>query len=339
MNIWIDFANTPHVNFLLPIIKNLKNKHKLFFTSRDFTETEALLSLHNINAISHGRHQGKNSFLKLTGLLSRDISLLQGLPHFDLSITVGGVFGLVSAIRGKPSICFGDNELAVKTWESQLANHYFFPKCVDKKELNKIGLTSKKRILYDGFKEDIYLADYIPDENFLNNLPFEDFITIRGEQVNAHYVPRGVKSLIPALFKIFSHFNFNVLYLPRNNSYKELASRYPNIFVPPAPLKGLDVCHYSQAVITGAGSFAREAACMGTPAVSFFAGRKLIAVDQLLVDNKKLFHSRNPLDIFRNVVNSKKTKLEISRSKEVQKEVFYKLNKIIERIENKNRSQ
>ena len=41
------------------------------------------------------------------------------------------------------------------------------------------------------------------------------------------------------------------------------------IFVPEGPLNGLDVC-YSDAVLTGAGTFAREAAILGTPAISFF---------------------------------------------------------------------
>ena len=38
---------------------------------------------------------------------------------------------------------------------------------------------------------------------------------------------------------------------------------------------------------------AREAACLGVPSVSFFAGAHLLTVDQSLVDAGKMFYSRN----------------------------------------------
>ena len=50
-------------------------------------------------------------------------------------------------------------------------------------------------------------------------------------------------------------------------------------FHPEEPLNGLDVCYYSKSVLTGAGTFAREAA-FGYLAVSF-SRRKTLTVDKI----------------------------------------------------------
>ena len=106
---------------------------------------------------------------------------------------------------------------------------------------------------------------------------------------------------------------------------------FSNVFIPEKPLAGLDVCYYSKAMLTGAGTFAREAALLGTPAVSFFPGNYL-AVDKEMISRKWEFKSRNPDDIYNYVNSSKKREMNIERSKEVQNRVIQIIEKIL--IEN-----
>ena len=67
--------------------------------------------------------------------------------------------------------------------------------------------------------------------------------------------------------------------------------------MPDGAVNGLDACYFSDAVLTGASTMAREAACLGIPAVSFYAGSDLLTVDKSLVDAGKMFFSRNPENI------------------------------------------
>ena len=71
LKIWIDITNTPHVNVLLPIIKDLEKKHELIITARDFSETLPLLEKNNINPIILGSYKGKSRIKKVMGLISR----------------------------------------------------------------------------------------------------------------------------------------------------------------------------------------------------------------------------------------------------------------------------
>jgi uncharacterized protein len=106
------------------------------------------------------------------------------------------------------------------------------------------------------------------------------------------------------------------------------------VFIPKGPLKGLDVCYYSKAVLTGSGTFAREAACMGTPAVSFYP-EDLLAVDQKMVNENWMLHSRNPEEIVDYVLNKKGRSSDLARSKRVQSEVFKIFEDILDEIEGK----
>ena len=67
-----------------------------------------------------------------------------------------------------------------------------------------------------------------------------------------------------------------------------------NIFIPVKPMNGLDLCYHAEAVLTGSGTLAREAACLGVPAVSFYPS-SLLAVDKSLIDKGWVFHSRQIL--------------------------------------------
>ena len=161
--------------------------------------------------------------------------------------------------------------------------------------------------LFNGFKEDIYIADYQPDPNFLNQLPFKEFITIRPENLKASYVPINSRTIVPELFKVFK--DENILFLPRYIEERQYAVGSPNVFMPDSPLNGLDVCYYSKAILTGAGTFAREAALMGTPAVSFFPGKKFLNVDVIMQERGWEFKSRDPKAIYEYVIGSQKRKI------------------------------
>lgn len=330
MKIWIDFDNTPHVNVLLPIIKRLKHHHELLLTARDVFETVPMLNHYGIEPLVFGEHKGKNRIKKIYGLFTRIIDLLFNLPKFDISLSLGGnTTATISRLRNKPSIVFSDNDISFKTPAYKLGSHFIFPLYFDTSHLNKkYGVKESQINKFNGFKEDIYIADYEPDPAFLKQLPFTDFVTIRPENLKASYVPADSETIVPELFKKFK--DRNILFLPRYPEEREYSKGFNNIYIPEKPLPGLDVCYYTKAMLTGAGTFAREAAILGRPAVSFFPGNVFLSVDEYMIKKGWMFKSRNVDEIFEYFKQAKDSKPDLDRSKKAQNEVLTIINNILD---------
>lgn len=334
MRIWIDVTNTPHVNVLMPIYKHLiAEGHKIIITARDFSETIPLLKRNGIEPIVYGSHKGKSRIKKIVGLIVRMWSLLFKTPSFDIAFSLGGSYtSVVAFLRRKKSISFSDNDFATHKFITFIFSDYFiFPSYFKYQDVQKKYHIKDWQIkLFDGFKEDIYIADYKVDEKFLGQLPFNDFITIRPENLKAAYVPKDATTIVPQLFEEFK--DENILFLPRYEEEKAYAQGYKNVWYPNGPLVGLDVCYYTKAMLTGAGTFAREAALLGVPAVSFFPRNEFLTVDVVLQEQGKEFKSRNPKEIKRYVLSAKRTEFSIDRSKHVLEQVLSIFDEIINEI-------
>jgi uncharacterized protein len=330
MKIWFDITNTPHVHFFAPIINHVKQNHNVIVTARDFSETIPLLESYGIDYILIGNHKGKSKFNKVLGLVARIGKLLKEIPEFDISFGMGGQNTTpVCAWRRKPSVVFTDNDTSYKWHSYKLGSHFVFPTYFDFQDvIRRFGVKRQQIHLYDGFKEDIYMASYKPNPDFLDTLPFKDFITIRPENLKASYVPKDAVTIVPELFEIFKE--ANILYLPRYEEERKYAEGYKNVFIPEGVLPGKDVCFYTKAMLTGAGTFAREAALLGTPAVSFFPGKEFLTVDKIMQEKGWEFKSRDPKEIYDFVKDSKKRDSSLDRSKEVLSSLLLVIDSIIE---------
>lgn len=330
MKIWIDITNTPHVNTLMPIIRHLEAQgHELIYTARDFSETLPLLAKHGIKPIVYGKYKGKSRVKKVMGLLQRMWMLLFDLPKFDLALSLGGNYtSAIAWLRGKKSIVFSDNDISFKFFSFAMGSYFIFPFYFKYQKIQKKYRIKDSQIrTFQGFKEDIYIADFQPDAEFLKQLPFSEFITIRPENLKASYVPKDSTTIVPVLFEVFQ--DENILFLPRYEEEKKMAEGYDNIWYPDHPLSGLDVCYYTKAMLTGAGTFAREAALLGVPAVSFFPSEVFLTVDEVMQDMGIEFKSRNAEEIRNYVKTTKKKPASTERSKEVLKEVLSIIDNII----------
>lgn len=332
MRIWIDITNTPHVNVLMPIIRHLEKKHELIFTARDFSETLPLLEKNGIRPIVYGRYKGKSRIKKIIGLFGRMWTMLFKLPKFDLALSLGGNYtSAIAFFRRKKSIVFSDNDISFKFFSFAMGSYFVFPYYFNYQKVQKRYRIKDSQIkTFNGFKEDIYIADFTPDPEFLDQLPFQDFITIRPENLKASYVPKDSTTIVPQLFEVFK--DRNILFLPRYEEEKKYAEGYDNVWYPDGPLSGLDVCYNTKAMLTGAGTFAREAALLGVPAVSFFPSPVFLSVDEAMQNLGIEFKSRDPEAIRQYVDTAEKIIASTERSKTVQEEVFRIIDEIIEEV-------
>lgn len=324
--IWLDLTNVPHVSFLKPIYDHFKNRYDFIFTVRDFAETKGLFEKRfGFTPTIVGKHAGGNKLMKVLGSLKRVYSLNKNVGAFDVKISVGGdASSMLAKLRGKLSITFDDNEKAPNWRYSRFSDFAFWPKAIPLKTLIKQGFKEKKLLQYDGFKEDVYIADFVPDQKFMENIPFREYVLLRPENIQANYVS-GNMSIIPELVRKLTSKGYNIVYLPRYLHDKEYVTQFKNVYIPESPLNGLDLCYYAQAVLTGAGTLAREAACLGIPAISFYAGRELLTVDQHLIKESKIFFSRVPEEIVSKFNNFNRSSSDLSRARLVKKQIIDKL--------------
>jgi predicted glycosyltransferase len=335
--IWIDLANPSHPHFFNAILSELKKIHQIQITARERGETVNLALQLNMNPTIFGSHP-ENSIHKSLAILFRIIQLNRFVEDFDYALSLENVMSVIYAKRkNKISILFLDNDLKYKikggvihNYESKkkLKSDYIILPAVCADTISKF-VKKSKIISYNGYKEDIYIADYKPDYGVKEKIPFEKFVVVRPEALGSFYVNRG-KSIMPDLLKIFEKNGINIVYLPRDKSNLNYVKNY-NVFIPKKTLNGLDLCYFSSAVLTGSGTLAREAACMGKTAVSFFPNDEFLSVDQHLIEEGKLFHSREPKEICNYVISnmSKNNNLNFKRSKTVKDEVLKIINKII----------
>lgn len=334
--IWFDIVNVPQVHFQLGLRSGLNDSlYNFEYTIRDFFETEKLFKLKTDEEyILVGNKYGKKKVLKFLFMLERLIKVYNKKVDFDISISNGSEEAIITSwLRGKRSIAFGDNDTAPQWLYAPFVNYAFFPNAIDEKVLIKQGLKKEKLIFYEGFKEDIYLADYKPNKDFIKQLPFNNYVVLRPENLYANYVNKDVKiSITEQILSKLSDNGINVLYLPKYEIDKSFAKGKKNVFIPEKPINGLDACYFSDCVITGAGTMAREAACLNVPAISFFAGKNLLAVDKKLISQNRMYHSRNVDELYNYFLSSKKNSPSTEGCLSVREEVISKLNEVIREL-------
>lgn len=333
MKFWFDITNTPQVHLLIAVLNAFdSNENEFKITTRDFAETIKLLEQKTpLPYEIIGNYEKGNILKKGTKLINRFLETRKTVKDFDVSISCGSESAIWNSfLRNKKSIAFGDNDLAKQWTYGMFVSHVLFPKSIPTKILTKQGISKKKIYQYNGFKEHIYLADFVPNENFKNDLPFDNYVVVRPENVNANYVRQNKDISITAeLLKKLTFNGNNVLYLPRYSTDFEFAEGLKNIYIPKSAINGIDACYYSDAVFTGAGTLAREAACLGVPSFSFFAGGKLLAVDSDLISQGKMFFSRDAEALYSKYLQSEKKEADLSVAKAVKAEVISKLKEFI----------
>ncbi|ODR79826.1 hypothetical protein BG842_03255 [Haladaptatus sp. W1] len=329
---WVDLVSPSHPFFFRSLIDALPSLDTTV-TVREKTETVGLAEEVGFDYTRMGR-DFDNTLLRKMGIPFRTFQLTAQAPGADVSISSRNAMCiLASKARGIPSIHFTDNDITAHVdglkfeelynrLEAQ-ATYNVVPSAFDVEELIKWGADPEQVISYDGYKEDIYIAEFEPDPSFTDKLPFEDYIVVRPEALDAAYVD-AERSLVPNILEGAVGRGFNVVYLPRGRGDEQFAEPYPSdrVFVPEQALNGLQLAWHTQCVLTGSGTMAREAACMDKPAVSFFPN-SLLSVDEELVSDEKILHSRNSTSILDYIgsLSSNDISPDRSRSKTVLQEV------------------
>jgi hypothetical protein len=189
-----------------------------------------------------------------------------------------------------------DYEFVYSELFSRLATKLLLPETIPTVTLERQHINMKKVIRYPGFKENVYLSGWRNSPEVMDELeldPSRLIITVRPPATWAHYQDPFSEVLFRALVeRLRGDRDAQVIVLPRTQEQGErLKSSYGMRSAPfrvsDKSVDALSLMANSDAVLSGGGTMAREAAILGTPAYSLFAG-KPGAVDAALERDGKL---------------------------------------------------
>jgi uncharacterized protein len=309
MRLWIDLANSPHVPFFKALASRfISQGHEIETTAREFAETVPMAQAAGFTAHVAGAHGGRAVSAKAGTLMSRAWALAAWARrrNFDLAISHNS-YSQILAARA-----LGIKTVTLMDYEYQPANHLAFrltsriivPTSFPAKRLRRYGASVGKIRRYHGTKEDVYLAEFEPDPSFGERLcefginPDNVLVLMRPPAHDALYHRFQNALFDEALTMLLTNANVQVILLPRNEAQRAayLPRAGEGLIIPAVPLDGANLIVASDLVISAGGTINREAAALGVPAVSVYAG-KWAAVDEELVKEGRLTRISNVTEL------------------------------------------
>ncbi len=295
-SVWIDVCNSPHVLFFEPIIAELRHRGiEVLITAQDFGQTIALLDLHRMPYRMIGGQTGKSILSKARVTLGRSLRLAQIIrkERPALLVSHGSRSGVIAAsLLRIPAITIDDYEHSFTRINNILSEILLFPSVIPIDALVVAGVPRAKIRQYPGFKEEVYLAEYqnqgkgdvhgvrIPEKAVI--------VLVRPPATTAHYHNQQSDLLFSSVIQYLKeHPEAFTLVVGRNFSQQEMLEKIlggeARFHVIKGAVDGLALLLKVDLMIGGGGTMNREAAILGIPTYSFFAGKRP-AIDRALED-------------------------------------------------------
>ncbi len=305
MKFWMDIVNSPHVLFFKPLIEELNSRgHSVSITAREYAQTTGLLDKFQLPYTLIGAHAGTKITRKVIDVYKRGTKLRAYAKDKDFAMALtfnSPSLALAAKILRIPSMVFMD-------YEHQPLNHLTFrlcdkvvtPACFPDEFLIKYGAIHKT-FKFDGLKEQLYLSDFQPDQDFLNSLNIDKnkIIVVARPPATMALYHRFENDLFYDVIKyILKNKEVIMIVMPRseNQRFSLMSINESNLIIPEEVLDGRDLMCCSDIVISAGGTMNREAAILGIPAYTVFKGN-MGAVDKYLIDLGRIVPIENLNDV------------------------------------------
>jgi len=293
MRVWIDLSNSPHALLFAPISRRLeRDGHEILVTARDNAQTVELArrSWERPVVVGGRTHAGRTA--KAGAILKRvrDLTAWAREARPDVALSHNSYAQILAARR------LGIRAVTAMDYEHQPANHLGFrlagtvllPEALRQAGVERQGAVPRKTRFYDGLKEEIYLGDFEPDRGVLEEAgvapaPGDALVVARTPPSGALYHRAGNPLFGQVLSAIGERPDVCCVTLCRHpEQRRELAEmKLPNLTLPERAVDARSLLYAADLVIGAGGTMTREAALLGVPTVSIFAGRPA-AVDRWL---------------------------------------------------------
>jgi predicted glycosyltransferase len=294
--VWIDLTNSPHVVFFRPILRRLDEAGvESVVTARDFAQTLGLLERFGIPHAVIGRHGGASLRGKGLGLVRRATALTrfgrgrgisQAVSHGSNDLAVAArLLRLHSTVLHDFEGATGMHRINFR-----LADKVMLPEVIPFESLAPLGLDRRRYRPYPGLKEQVALADFEPDAGVLAELrldPSQPVVVLRPPATMSLY-HRGLENTVfdDVLARLLAS-DAQVVLLPRTPEQASDLAGHAGVIIPVRPVDGPSLVWFADAVISAGGTMNREAAVLGVPTWTTFAG-ELGAVDRWLISEGRM---------------------------------------------------
>ncbi len=263
-------------------------------TARDFAQTIGLLELYAIPYTVVGRHGGSSVPGKAVAFARRSLALIEFGRHRRASQAVShGSNDLSVAARMLRihNTVLHDYEGATTMHRInfRLANKVMLPEVLPWEALQRLGLSRERYRPYPGIKEQISLADFDPDLSVMQQLGVDDSrpVVVMRPPATMSLYHRFKNPFFSEVLEYLLGTDAQVVLLPRTPEQGREFASARGMIVPERPVDGPSLVYLADMVISAGGTMNREAAVLGTPAYTTFAGA-MGAVDHLLIEQGKL---------------------------------------------------
>jgi hypothetical protein len=289
MKIWIDCSNSPHPLLFAPVARRLEAEgHEVLVTARDNAQTIdlALERWAAVEVIGGESPRGRAS--KVVTLCERIVDLRRWAAKLrpDVALSHNSYAQIVAARSLRiPAVTAMD-------FEHQPANHVAFrlattvlvPEMLPPDVIRRQGASPAKVVRYPGLKEELYIGDFKPDHAILAKVgvdPRPPIVAVaRTPPTRAVYHSSSNPLFEPALRTVCSQDGVVCVVLTRHPeqiaAIEGLGLR--NCIVPANAIDSRSLVYAADVMIAAGGTMTREAAIMGIPTWTLFAG-KTPAVD------------------------------------------------------------
>ncbi len=299
LEVWIDLANSPHPLLFAPVARRLEELgHRVTVTARDHAQTVELArrTWPRLDVVGGSSPAGRLRKARTVGDRIRALRAWAFEHRPDVALSHNSYAQIVAARTLRMPIVTGMD------FEHQPANHLAFrlatlvllPEAFPEAIAKSRGATKRKVWRYPGLKEGIYLGDFEPDPHVLTELGLtrsdeRALVVARTPPARALYHRFGNPLFTEALRVVARQPHVQTVVLARHpEQVSELARMsLPNCTVPTEAIDSRSLLYEADLVIGAGGTMTREAALMGVPTFTLFAGRAP-AVDRWLEDRGML---------------------------------------------------
>jgi predicted glycosyltransferase len=296
VKIWIDLSNSPHALLFAPVARRLEELgHTVAVTARDNAQTVSLARRHwpDLEVIGGPSPPGRYRKARDLARRVRELHRWARAQRPALALSHNSYAQIVAARLA------GVRVVTAMDFEHQPANHLAFrlahrvvlPAPIELAMVRRQGLTPSKASWYSGLKEEVYLGDFEPDPAVLAQLGIEledgvALVVARTPPDEAIYHRFGNPLFARVLERVGGEpARARCVVLARQERQREEVERMglSGVIVPRDAIDSRSLMYGADLVVGAGGTMTREAALLGIPTVSLFAGARP-AVDRWLED-------------------------------------------------------